>query len=272
MKQIIVCEVGKAPEVRETSLGLKTMQELVGGLIQVIALEEGVDAICNAEGRLQGLPFNRTLVDSGGQEWDILGDLFLAGLNEEGETIGLTDEQVEKWLPRLSLREVEVGEVPEGHIEVWHARNNSFLPVETGFPQPTWPSDFEKVATVATTSLDEAFQKTNHIFRPWTENEEVVESIEKPRSTSCGDVLVLPDGRAMRVAGQGFCEVGQEEEHCRRQQEEVEQAKLAAEKQKEDNERLAKEREEQKAKDANLDILSSAFGNEWQALLDESEE
>ena len=273
LKQIIVCETGKAPEVRQSSLGLKTMQELVGGMIQIIALEEGVDMILNEEGRLHGLPFNRTVTDSCGQEWDVLGNLFIVGADEEGESIGLTDEQVEKWLPNLAPRKVELTEVSEGHIEVWHARNNNFFPLEMGLPQPPWPDDFEKVATVATDSLDIAYQKTNHIFRAWQENEEVIDSVEKARSTSCGDVLLLPDGKAMRVAGTGFCEVGKEAEHAASQAKEIEEAKAAAERSKIENERLAEERKIQKAKDANRDTLASAFeGNEWQALLDEVED
>jgi len=66
--------------------------------------------------------------------------------------------------------------------------------------------DFALVATVATQSLDEAFERTNSIDCPWQENEGVVVAPggERARSTSIGDVMQLADGTYMKVAPAGF--------------------------------------------------------------------
>tara|TARA_Y100000310_G_C20644764_1_gene795948 strand:- start:587 stop:907 length:321 start_codon:yes stop_codon:yes gene_type:complete len=96
---------------------------------------------------------------------------------------------------------------PEGCIIVCHARTPNFMSVETGHPQPPWPQDFDVVALVSTDDMDRAFEATNHIDHPWQENKDVCPFFAKARSTSVGDVLLLQDGRAMRVAGIGFSEV-----------------------------------------------------------------
>jgi len=49
-------------------------------------------------------------------------------------------------------------------------------------------TSLEKVAEVQTEDLDEAYQDTNHIDRPWHDNESVT-LIKKSRSTSIGDVM-----------------------------------------------------------------------------------
>ena len=210
MPRIIVCKPGQEPEIVKTDLDLKTMQEIVAGMIQCVPMGAGVDLFMNEEGRMRHLPFNRNVPDRMGQEWDILGNLFLASCDANGNTIGLTDEQIEEWLPKVALRVVEVRDVPEGEIDVYHANHANYFPAETGIPQPPWPHDFRKVGVVETDDINLAYQQTNHITRSWQENEEIVESVESARSSSCGDVFVLPGGTAMRVAGKGFVEVGQE--------------------------------------------------------------
>lgn len=81
-------------------------------------------------------------------------------------------------------------------IKVYHA---PFLPKGK-------KGDFVLVATVATQSLDEAFERTNSLDCPWQENEDVTiaPSGERARSTSVGDVMQLADGTYMLVAPVGF--------------------------------------------------------------------
>ena len=69
-------ESGFAPYEAEIN-GLREMQQAVGGNIQA---EEQVGVICNEEGLINGLPFNRSM--PGGYE-GVFGNFFVCGLGEE---------------------------------------------------------------------------------------------------------------------------------------------------------------------------------------------
>lgn len=75
------------------------MQRTVGGLIQAVyPWQDSAALVCNDEGKLMGLPFNRALRDEDGQIYDtVAGTFFVCGLTEEN-FCGLTEEQVEKYL------------------------------------------------------------------------------------------------------------------------------------------------------------------------------
>ncbi len=96
--RVIRLRVAEAPEVVFIDDG--TLQEEVGGYIDVVPMAEGVDAFVNDEGILDGLPFNRVLPTSRGGV-PVVGDVVLAGHDGEGETISLTDAQIAHWLPKL---------------------------------------------------------------------------------------------------------------------------------------------------------------------------
>ena len=61
--QVLVIEPERRPKVRDIDGSLKSMQEIVGGLIQPIYLDDSVALICNDEGKLMNLPANRGLRD-----------------------------------------------------------------------------------------------------------------------------------------------------------------------------------------------------------------
>ena len=70
---VLVVEPELKPEVREIDDSLKAMQEIVGGLIQLIyPVEDSVALVCNDEGKLMNLPMNRALRDENGQIFDIV--------------------------------------------------------------------------------------------------------------------------------------------------------------------------------------------------------
>lgn len=67
---------------------LEILQTLVDGLIEVIELTPGIDMICNEEGKLIGLEENINL------DYDIIvGDVIICSHDNEGNFVGLTDEQ-----------------------------------------------------------------------------------------------------------------------------------------------------------------------------------
>ena len=60
--RILLVEPGKTPVLKEIDGSLKSMQEIVGGTIQVLyPFAEPVALVCNDEGKLLGLPLNRAL-------------------------------------------------------------------------------------------------------------------------------------------------------------------------------------------------------------------
>jgi hypothetical protein len=215
--KIIICRGGQQPEVREVGddFSLEAMQRIVQGNIELIRLsydegsEASVDMYLNEEGRLNGLQLNRYVEDAWGRVWDILGNFFIIGGDDStGESISLTDAQIEEWAERLKLPEVRISSPPEGCILVCHARHPTFMSgdrLDIGLP--CWPHDYTPVATVHSDSLDAAFQLTNHIDGPWQDNEGVSAFTSHARSTSVSDVLLLPDGTPMRVASIGFDKV-----------------------------------------------------------------
>ena len=76
---------GKKPVKMELNGSLKSMQEFVGGTIQAIyPFDDPVAIVCNEEGKLMGMEFNRALRDEKGEVYDILcGPFFVCGLGEE---------------------------------------------------------------------------------------------------------------------------------------------------------------------------------------------
>jgi len=104
---IKVPESDSAPHLSEVDkLDLKTMQSMVGGLIQPVTLDENkVTLFCDEEAKLKGVPLNRFVEDQWGQIWDINGPFFLCGTNDDGDCIGLTIEQATLWLALLKGQE-----------------------------------------------------------------------------------------------------------------------------------------------------------------------
>ena len=96
--RVLVVEPGQPPAVQEIDGSLESMQRLVGGYIQAVyPFDDPVALICNEEGKLLGLPMNRTLRDERGVPYDIVcGTFFLAGIVED-DFASLTDRQIEKY-------------------------------------------------------------------------------------------------------------------------------------------------------------------------------
>ena len=96
--KILALEPHRKPQIVEIDGSLKSMQEIVKGSIEAIfPFDDPVALICNEEGKLLGLPMNRTLRDARGVPYDIVcGTFFLAGIAED-DFASLTDRQIEKY-------------------------------------------------------------------------------------------------------------------------------------------------------------------------------
>lgn len=101
---------GKAPERMELDGSLQSMQDFVGGNIQAVyPFTDPVAIVCNDEGKLLGLGYNRALRDDDGNIYDILcGPFFVCGLGEENFA-SLPEDLLKKYAqhfqhPELFLR------------------------------------------------------------------------------------------------------------------------------------------------------------------------
>lgn len=94
--RVLIIEPMKEPHVVDIENDLKSMQNLVGGQIEVINLEDDIVMVDNEEGKLIGLEGNRRV----GRDI-IAGTFFLCGSNDEGEFVSLTEEQIDKYTKRF---------------------------------------------------------------------------------------------------------------------------------------------------------------------------
>ena len=107
--RVLIVEPKHRPEVREIDGSLKSMQEVVGGLIQALyPFDELVALVCNDEGKMMNRPANRGLRDENGQIYDILvGTFFLCGAPKDSDRFAsLTTEQIERYRERFRTPEM----------------------------------------------------------------------------------------------------------------------------------------------------------------------
>ena len=101
----IVVEPMKMPRVEEIGNTLQELQRAVGGSIEVVPAELGDDAlvICNEEGKIMGLPYNRCVYDADGIPYDVIaGTFILCDEKLDGEFVSITPEHEAKYMERYS--------------------------------------------------------------------------------------------------------------------------------------------------------------------------
>ena len=109
---VLVVEPGYAPYEKEID-GLKEMQATVGGLIQAIyPYEEKVALVCNEEGIINGMEFNRSV--EGGYQ-GVFGPFFVCGLSEDN-FCSLTPEQMERYKKKFYKAEILVAIVNDKEL------------------------------------------------------------------------------------------------------------------------------------------------------------
>ena len=86
--KVVMCPADRAPYVTNISNTLENFQQIVGGYIEAVPFAAHTVIICNEEGRLQGLPENKSVPRSG-----IVGDCFLVDTAGE-EFADLTDVEL----------------------------------------------------------------------------------------------------------------------------------------------------------------------------------
>lgn len=95
---VLLVEPNKYPEVKEIGTDLDSLQQAVGGNIEVTyPFEDNVGLVVNEEGKINGMPLNRAVRDDAGEVMDIIAGSFLVvGLTEDSFG-SLTQEQIGKF-------------------------------------------------------------------------------------------------------------------------------------------------------------------------------
>ena len=104
--KVIAVEPGKKPTVKEIENTLKSLQNEVGGYIQVVyPWNDPIGLVCDEEAKIKGKQLNRALRDENGRIYDIVAGTFLiVGLSDE-DFCSLTDEQIKKFADLFSQPE-----------------------------------------------------------------------------------------------------------------------------------------------------------------------
>lgn len=106
---VLVVEPGYLPyekEIKDGADHLEQMQAIVGGLIEPIyPYHEEVAIVCNEEGLINGLPFNRSVPGGYG---GVFGTFFICGLGEE-DFCSLPPELMERFKNEFRNSEILLG-------------------------------------------------------------------------------------------------------------------------------------------------------------------
>jgi hypothetical protein len=105
--KVLMVEPEKAPREAEIENSLESLQSIVGGYIEATyPFSDPVAIICNEEGKLQGMPLNRSLRDENGSMYDVVAGAFIVcGLGDENFS-SLSPEMLEKYKAHFRCPEV----------------------------------------------------------------------------------------------------------------------------------------------------------------------
>ena len=108
MITVLKIEVGEPPEIKEIPNELSCLQHEVSGLIECVYLDDGSIAVCNEEGKLNGMEPNRRL----GADI-ICGPFFICGDTNDGDFASLSEEQIQKYSEKFAEIPGFTGKEPE---------------------------------------------------------------------------------------------------------------------------------------------------------------
>ena len=104
---VLIVEPDKAPYMKEIDNDLKTLQEVVGGLIQVTyPYEDLVGIICNEECKINGLQLNRAIYDGENNITDIIAGTFIVAELTDDDFCGLSPELSQKFKDMFKYPEI----------------------------------------------------------------------------------------------------------------------------------------------------------------------
>ena len=93
--KVVLVKPGKPAEIAQIH-GLREMQKAVGGYIEAIyPFDENTALVCNDEGKINHLPYNRVITYPDGQSSDIIYGTFFVCAAGEDDFESLTDKAAE---------------------------------------------------------------------------------------------------------------------------------------------------------------------------------
>ena len=119
--EVLLVEPGKEARIAEIGSDLKSLQAAVGGYIEAAYFfDDPVALICNEEGKVYGLPYNRAVRDEAGKVQDIIaGPFFVCGLGED-DFCPLP--------PELQAKYLDMFKYPEKFTASWSSRRTTPAP------------------------------------------------------------------------------------------------------------------------------------------------
>lgn len=107
-KALAITTLGETSIIDLADGSLEKLQNAVGGYVQAVDISEGVTMWCNEEGKLISLPHNpfgqafweiAFPISEFGRTDYIVGNIVITGgVDDEGDTLGLTSEEIETLL------------------------------------------------------------------------------------------------------------------------------------------------------------------------------
>lgn len=138
---VLLVEPGKYPQHIQIGTDLEDLQKAVGGDIEVTyPFPDQVGLICNEEGKLNGMEWNRALYDDHGNMTDVIaGPFLIVGLTED-DFCSLTDQQLSDFEDQFYSPEVFIRmgrsimaiQVPEDAV---HEHEESYRPKAKPSPE-----------------------------------------------------------------------------------------------------------------------------------------
>lgn len=101
--KVLAKKVGEELKLVEFEHSYDNMCKIVEGRLEVVGLPKNIDMWLNEEGLLEQKSANVITFLKGQQVHQIVGNIFFAGHDDEGETISLTEEQME-WLKEFTVK------------------------------------------------------------------------------------------------------------------------------------------------------------------------
>lgn len=108
MIKVLKIEPGQPPVAKKIGNDLDALQTEVGGLIECISFPNGCVAVCNEEGKLNGMPPNRRL----GADI-ICGPFFVCDTTRNGDFSSLSKSKIAEYSQLFAEAPAFSGEEPE---------------------------------------------------------------------------------------------------------------------------------------------------------------
>lgn len=102
---ILKAETDEVAIVQKFPHSLESMQAVVDGYVEPVRVTDSITIWGNETGKIDGLDLNFYLLGHDDKPLDIVvGDVLITGTDEEGETVSLTDEEIEEIKDRFVNR------------------------------------------------------------------------------------------------------------------------------------------------------------------------